>query len=65
MDLGLMKILLKFLNYPLNISPLYSQPTITIFFFGETTVLVSQVYPVCVIDLSSLKHAQLVPQVFK
>ena len=60
-----MKILLKFLNYPLNISPLYSQPAVPINFFGEITVLVSQVYSVCVIGLSSLKHAQLVPQVFK
>ena len=31
MDLGLMKILLKFLNYPLNLSPLYSQPAVPIF----------------------------------
>ena len=32
---------------------------------GKTTILVSQVYPVCTIGSSSLKHVQLVPQVFK
>ena len=32
MDLSLMKILLKFLNYPLNLSPLYSQ-LVPIYFF--------------------------------
>ena len=32
---------------------------------GETTILVPQVYPVCGIGSSSLKRAQLVPQVFK
>ena len=31
MDLGLIKILLKLLNYPLNLSPLYSQPAVPIF----------------------------------
>ena len=31
MDLSLMKILLKSLNYPLNLSPLYSQPVVPIF----------------------------------
>ena len=30
MDLGLMKILLKLLNYPLNLNPFYSQPAIQI-----------------------------------
>ena len=33
MDLSLMKILLKFLNYPLNLSPLYSQLAVPIYFF--------------------------------
>ena len=32
---------------------------------GEITILAPQIYPVCAIDPSSLKHAQLVPQVFK
>ena len=32
---------------------------------GETIILVSQVYPMYTIGPSSLKRAQLVPQVFK
>ena len=34
-------------------------------FLGETTILVSQIYPVCAIDPSNFKGAQLVPQVLK
>ena len=35
------------------------------FSIDKTTILVSQVYSVCATDPSSLKRAQLVPQVFK
>ena len=41
MDLSLMKILLKFLNYPLNLSPLYSQPAVLIFLLALSLPLLS------------------------
>ena len=34
-------------------------------YIGETTMLIPQIYPVCVIGPLSLKQAQLVPQVLK
>ena len=43
MNLSLMKILLKFLNYPLNLSTLYSQPAVSIFLQALSLPLLSYV----------------------
>ena len=53
MDLGLIKILLKLLNYPLNLSPLYSQPAVSIkiFFFDRCHT------NIFVLSLPLLSHA--------